>query len=329
MLFPDNGMGGHLAGRVYHPVRVVTQQTGLTPDLLRAWERRYRVVRPRRSAGGQRLYTDEDIERLKHLHRAVLAGRSIGQVARLDRQALASLVEADSSGSAPADLLPDPDATALARAMDDCLVAIERLDAPALERSLRQASHRFSVPVLLDHLIAPLLREIGDRWEAGTLQPVHEHVASVEIHRLLTWIVQSTPVHNDSPLLVIATPAGQLMELGALMVAASAAAEGWRVAWFGPNLPASDIVAGVESLSPDALAISLVHQTRDAELHRDLERIARGVSGRVPLLVGGRAAAGVSLLLERLGASVFSDLASFRIWLRSAEHDRRIRRSGP
>ena len=305
-----------MAARIYHPMRVVIQRTGLSPDLLRAWERRYRVVRPRRSAGGQRLYSDDDIERLKQLHRAVLAGRTIGQVARLDRDALARLMETDVPSSAPNEL-PGEDAAALARAIDECRVAVAQLDAPSLERTLRQAAHRVSVPVLIDHLITPLLWEIGDRWEAGLLQPIHEHSASVEIHRLLTWILQSTPVMPSAPLIAIATPAGQQMELGALMVAASAVAEGWRVAWFGPNLPASDIVLGVESLAPDAVAISLVHQTRDAELHRELERIARGVDGKVPLLVGGRAAPAFSLLLERLGASVFTELDSFRAWLRS------------
>jgi DNA-binding transcriptional MerR regulator len=294
----------------------VTQRTGLTPDLLRAWERRYRVVKPRRSAGGQRLYSDEDIERLRDLHRAVLAGRTIGQVARLDRNALARLVEADSSGSTTADTVPDEDAAALARTIAECRAAVEQLDAPALERALRQAAHRFSVPVLLDHLLTPLLREIGERWEAGSLQPIHEHSASVEVHKLLTWIAQSTPVHPHAPLIAIATPAGQQMELGALMVAASAAAEGWRVAWFGPNLPAADILSGVESLKPAAVAISLVHQTREPELHRELERIARGVAGKVPLLVGGRAAPTHALLLERHGATVLPDLATFRTWLR-------------
>jgi DNA-binding transcriptional MerR regulator len=104
-----------MAARIYHPVRVVTQRTGLSPDLLRAWERRYRVVRPRRSEGGQRLYSDDDIERLRQLHRAVLAGRTIGQVAKLDRNALARLVEADSPGSPATGAVPDEDSRDLAR----------------------------------------------------------------------------------------------------------------------------------------------------------------------------------------------------------------------
>lgn len=310
-----------MSARVFHPMREVTHRTGLTPDLLRAWERRYRVVKPRRSPGGQRLYSDDDIEHLRRLHRAVLAGRPISQVARLDRAALARLVEADSSGSpAPAAPLPDETAQAIARAHNECLAAIERLDNAALERALRLAAHQLSVPVLLDQLISPLLHEVGRRWEAGSLQPVHEHAASVEIHRLLTWLVQATPVKADARVIAITTPAGQLMELGALMAGASAAAEGWRVIWLGPNLPAADIVLAVQSLRPDAVAVSLVHQTRDAELHRELERIARGVVEMAPLVVGGRAAGAHALLLERLGATVLPDLASFRVWLRGFRH---------
>ena len=305
-----------VAEKVLHPVRVVTQRTGLSPDLLRAWERRYRLVRPTRSAGGQRLYSDEDIERLRLIHKAVLAGRAISQVAPLDRDTLTELVGRDDSSGA-VEPMPDEDGPMLARALDECRAAVERIDGPALERALRRAAHRFSVPVLLDHLLHPLLREIGERWEAGELQPIHEHAASVEIHRLLTWIVVSTPIAEDAPLIAVATPAGQQMELGALMVAATAAAEGWRVAWFGPNLPAADIIHGVESRRPVAVAISLVHQTREPELHRELQSIAEGVAGKAVLLVGGRAAPPHALLMERLGAVVMQDLAPLRLWLRN------------
>ena len=68
-------------GEHRHPMRVVTRRTGLSADLLRAWERRHEVVKPSRSMGGRRLYSDDDIERLRLLYRATLAGRSIGQVA--------------------------------------------------------------------------------------------------------------------------------------------------------------------------------------------------------------------------------------------------------
>ncbi|MBK8250194.1 MAG: cobalamin-dependent protein [Gemmatimonadetes bacterium] len=293
------------------------QRTGLSADLVRAWERRYSVVEPRRSPGGQRLYSDADIEHLSHLHRAVLAGRSIGQVAVLDRTALAELVAADTGREATnAGVAAAGQAVALAAAFREVMAATERLDSESLEGTLRRAALQFNVPVLLDHLVAPLLRELGERWENGTLQPIHEHVASVEVQRLLTWLVQSARVDGDAPLLAVTTPRGQQIELGALMVAASAAAEGWRVMWFGPNLPAADILLGVASTKPAALAISLVHQSRDAELHRELETVARGTSGKVHLLVGGRAASTHALMLARHGATTLADLESLRQWLR-------------
>ncbi|MBL8960195.1 MAG: cobalamin-dependent protein [Gemmatimonadetes bacterium] len=317
--------------QLYHPLRVVIQRTGLTADLLRAWERRYAVVTPRRSPGGQRLYSEADIEHLAHLHRAVLAGRSIGQVAALDRAGLAELVAEDAEREgAVAGHTPSGQAEAVAAAYREAIAATERLDSESLEGTLKRAALQFNVPVLLDHLVAPLLRELGERWENGTLQAIHEHVASVEVQRLLTWLVQSARVDGDAPLLAVTTPRGQQIELGALMVAASAAAEGWRVMWFGPNLPAADILLGVASVKPDALAISLIHQSRDAELHRELETVARGTAGKVHLLVGGRAASAHALMLARHGATTLTDLESFRQWLRGyREHAGRHQVASP
>jgi methanogenic corrinoid protein MtbC1 len=237
-------------------------------------------------------------------------------VVELDAASLKRIADDRPLGAAE-DTPHNAEATVLAHVLAECLDAIERLDAPALERALKQAGYRFAIPILLDHVIAVLLREIGDRWEAGSLLPIHEHMASVEVQRFLSGIVHATPARADAPLLAIATPAGQQMELGALMVAASAVAEGWRVAWFGPNLPASDIIHGVSALAPNAIAISLVHQTRDTELHRELQRIAEGVRGKAQLLVGGRAAPPHALMLKRLGAIVMTDLEALRVWLRA------------
>lgn len=264
------------------------------------------------------MYGEAEIEHLANLHRAVLGGRSIGQVAPLTREAVAELVARDRARESrphAATDAPDEEA-AFAAVLAECKEAVQRLDAAGLESALKRAALRWSVPSLLDRLVAPFLREIGESWEAGQLQPVHEHMASVELHRLLTWLMQSARVAGDAPLLVVTTPAGQVMELGALMVGATAASEGWRVAWLGPNLPTADIVHSVALLAPSAVAISLVHQTRDAELHKELEHLARSLSGRVPLLVGGRAAPGHALVIQRHGGVVLADLEGLRQWLR-------------
>jgi hypothetical protein len=96
------------------------------------------------------------------------------------------------------------------------------------------------------------------------------------------------------------------------------------VAWLGPNLPAADIILAARSIRPAAVAISLVHQTRDAELARELEQLARGLEDVSPLVVGGRAAKTHGLLLERLGAVVLDDLPSLRSWLRTRPISRQV-----
>src|SRR5918999_1110990 len=120
-----------------HPIGVVTRRTGLSPDLLRVWEKRYHVVRPRRSSGGRRLYSDADIERLRLLYRATLAGRGIGQVATLSTPTLAALVrrdaheeraDSDERGADGAGRVPVPSTTEY---VADAERAIERLDAQA------------------------------------------------------------------------------------------------------------------------------------------------------------------------------------------------------
>src|SRR5688500_18465242 len=198
-----------------HPMRVVTRRTGLNADLLRVWEKRYEVVKPARSSGGRRLYSDADIERLRLLYRATLAGRSIGQVAALSTQALAALVRRDddaerANGNGRA---TSADARAAARAATACFAgagrAIERLDAHALEAVLRRAVVALPVATLLDELVSPLLERVGTQWREGTFRPVHGHLASVVLRRVLDRVIDTASSPGASPHLIVATPVGQ------------------------------------------------------------------------------------------------------------------------
>src|ERR1700674_3350268 len=182
-------MGSHSrSGQHRHPMRVVTRRTGLSADLLRAWERRYEVVKPSRSAGGRRLYSDGDVERLRLLYRATLAGRSIGQVADLPTDALAALVRKDAAEDAAAQGASDraqmsaleADAPA-ADYLGDSLRAIERLDPIGLNVTLQRAAIALSAAALFDTLVVPLLECVATRSHEGTLRRAHGHVAGVVV----------------------------------------------------------------------------------------------------------------------------------------------------
>lgn len=305
---------------------VVTRRTGLSPDLLRVWEKRYAVVKPTRSTGGRRLYSDADIERLQLLYRATLGGRSIGQVAKLPPDELAELVrrDAEADGAAgAAGRAPSESARASAELLRDCLRAVERLDAPVLDSVLRRAVVALSADALLDELIVPLLERIGGRWREGTLRPVHGHLASTVLRRTLERVAETATSPRASPNLVVATPAGQVHEFGALLSAATAAVEGWRVTYLGAGLPAEDIAEAAAATRARAVAVSVVYPAGDPALAHEIRRLAALLPQRVALLVGGGATPAYRDALGDAGATVLSDLAGLRAELRRMRRERR------
>jgi len=314
-------------------MRIVTRRTGLSAHLLRAWERRYEVVKPSRSEGGRRLYSDADIERLRLLYRATLAGRSIGQVAELSTEALTALVRLDAEADAEAELanqgaqgseLITPPATA--GYLADCLRSVERLDAPGLDATLRRAVVALPAAVLLDAVVVPLLERLGTRWREGTLRPVHGHLASAVLRRVLDRVIESASSPLGTANLVVATPAGQVHEFGALVVAAAAAAEGWRVTYLGADLPAEDIAEAAARTRARAAALSVVFPAGDAALGDELRRLRAALPKDVTLVVGGAAASAYSEVLNEIGAERLNDLEDFRAQLRTLRRARRRRR---
>jgi MerR family transcriptional regulator, light-induced transcriptional regulator len=301
--------------------------------LLRAWERRYEVVKPSRSAGGRRLYSDADVERLRLLYRATLSGRNIGQVADLPTDALAALVQKDAAEDAAAQGARDQrrtsalDADTLAADyLGDCLRAIERLDPIALNVTLQRAAIVLSAEALFDTLLVPLLERVGTRTHEGTLRPVHGHVASAVVRRLLDGVTERASSPHATANLVVATPAGQVHELGALLLAAAAATEGWRATYLGADLSAEDIAEAAVGMRARAVALGVGDGVGRSALGDEFRRLARALPKDVALLVGGAASPAYSAVLDEIGAVRLNDLADLRVRLRMLQKVRRAKR---
>jgi DNA-binding transcriptional MerR regulator len=226
-----------------HPIRVVARKTGLTAHVIRVWEKRYAAVSPERTQTNRRCYADTDVERLHLLRRATLTGHSIGQIARLPTERLRALVAADAMIPP---MSPKTISSALAEStsqvlLEACFAAIAKLDSAGLEETLTRAAVIFSQPVLIEQVIVPLMHRIGDLWRDGKLRVAHEHLTSAVVRTVLGRLSRSFTPSPSAPSLVVTTPAGQLHELGALSVAATAASDGWHVTYLGPSLPAEEI----------------------------------------------------------------------------------------
>jgi DNA-binding transcriptional MerR regulator/methanogenic corrinoid protein MtbC1 len=299
-----------------HPMRIVAQRTGLTPDLLRAWEKRYGAVRPVRSAGGQRHYTDADIDRLRLLVRLTRFGRQIGQVATLPNEELQKLILAEER-AAELNRAPTGDGPAIESFLSSALIAVEKFDGHGLEMTLRAAALRLPADEVIDQVIGPMLFTIGSLWHQGLLLPANEHLATATIRRVLTWMGESSAPPQGAPVVVVGTPAGQLHELGAMLAATSAGGHGWRVIYLGPNLPAEELARAAQIAKADAVALSIVYPTDDPRIASELRTLRSLLPPQVGLVIGGSGASAYTEALRGIGADALSSVTDLRHWLRA------------
>lgn len=296
-----------MANELRHSIKVVARKTGLSPHLIRAWEKRYSTIQPERNEGNRRLYTTEDIERLLALKRATDVGHSIGDIAQLPTDRLNVLVAEDAALSAPA---PEPTAKRpttigalkVGDLVGEAYSAVEAMDSARLEDILDRGSVDLGQLRLLGEIIAPLVAQIGEAWRAGALKVAHEHVASSCIRTFVTQMTRPVALHPRAPVMVATTPSGQLHELGAVLVAAAATHGGWRVVYAGISLPSEEIVSVALAQGARAVALSIVHPEDDPDLPTELRRLRRLLPAGIHILVGGRASAGYEAVLAEIGA---------------------------
>lgn len=284
-----------------HPIAVASRRTGLSKDVLRVWESRYGVVEPGRTETGRRRYSDDDIERLRLLRLATLGGRSIGQIHDLPHEELEQIVKEDRAAVAERERAA-AHAGLVEGLVKACLEAIEAVDADRLRALLGRAVIQVPIVVLTEDVLSPLLRRVGELWEAKGLRPGQEHLASVVLRDVLSDVLASIQPVGAAPRLLVATPAHHRHELGALLAAVVAASEGWHVTYLGPDLPAGDIADAAARSGARAVALSLVHPLEHPAVPEELQALRQGLGDGVAILVGGAAASTYDTTLAEIGA---------------------------
>jgi MerR family transcriptional regulator, light-induced transcriptional regulator len=293
-----------------HPIQVAVRRTGLSPDVIRVWERRYGAVRPVRSGSNRRLYSEAEVERLQLLARATEQGRHIGQVAGLDTAHLRALVAADEPARRPRPPATPRGESSPRTLLSAALSAVRGLDGSALDEVLGRAAVALPRGAVLEEVVGPLMQRIGELWREGQLRVVHEHLASAVVRNCLAQMAARPAA--GAPVLVAATPAGQRHEFGALLAALEAEAAGFEVAYLGPDLPAEEIAAAAAELNARVVALSLVFPADDPRLAGDLARLRRLVGERTTVLVGGAAAPAYAHELEGAGIELMPSLTALR-----------------
>jgi methanogenic corrinoid protein MtbC1 len=281
-------------------IRTVSQMTGLSPALIRAWEARYRLVVPERTPAGYRLYSDEDVALLVGAQRLVQRGIAPMEVAQLPR---AHLREA--SGAA----VHEPPVTS--SVVGSYGEHVERLIAAFVRFNQSEAESLLSRPLSMlppleacRQILVPLMRELGDRWHRGEISVAVEHFGTSLIRAKLVMLLETIRHRGSHNTVLCACPPGDLHEGGLLMFALEAAEQGWQTIYLGPDLPLAALSSATKQVQPGLVAMSLVMRRELSELQRLLSSLQEAVAGQCPVLLGGSGISGHEELILRSGCEL-------------------------
>ncbi len=270
----------------HHSINIASRRSGLSPHVIRVWEKRYRAVEPHRTSTNRRLYSDAEIERLNCLRQATAAGHSIGSVANLSTTKLKALVAEAAVGKhiAPSNA---PAVSPGQEFHDACLSAVRELDGKLLEENMQRGVVALGYQGFLRQLAAPLAQTIGELWRAGVVTAAHEHFLSASLKIFLGRLAGEFPISAHAPRLIVATPAGQVHELGAILVNAAAAQVGWLSTYLGASLPAAEIAGAAVQRRASVVALSIVYPEDDPKLAQELLHLREFLPAETKILTGG------------------------------------------
>ena len=252
------------------------QLTGISADTMRAWERRYGAVLPKRDENGRRIYDADDIARLRLLRDAVDLGHAIRHMAPLKNAEIEALLRESQ------DAEPERIASGLvARLIDGA--ANYRPD--LCDEILGLTMTGFSPRDAVHQVIAPALVEAGTRWHANQLSVAQEHLLTASVERLVMSTMHTFQKAARGPGVVFATLAGERHAIGSLLAAFLAASQGIRCIYLGADLPVHELTEAVVRSKASAVALSLV--TDIPLLDVQLEQLCHDLPSGIEVWVGG------------------------------------------
>jgi MerR family transcriptional regulator, light-induced transcriptional regulator len=245
------------------------RRTGVSPELLRAWERRYGLLKPARTPSGLRLYSPADVDRVRVMQAHLARGLAAAEAAAL------------ASGGAPGEQTPVP-VLAAQPTRAGLEAALAAFDEPGAQAILDRLLANATVETALAQVILPYLRELGDRWARGEATIAQEHFASGVLRGRLVALARGWGL-GIGPLALLACLPGEQHELGLICFGLLLRSRGWRVVYLGADAPLDTVQDAAGQLEPTLVVLSAVSEDRVRPLADDLRELA----GRHRVAIGG------------------------------------------
>jgi MerR family transcriptional regulator, light-induced transcriptional regulator len=280
-------------------IHIAAELSGVRVELIRAWERRYGFPRPQRTPSGYRVYTQQDVALLKRLKQLTEEGVAIREAVKMLPQLQRKVAETGEVQVA------EVSATSLDAWRAAVLAAAESHDQARVSAVLDEVLSALPPLKAFDEVLAPVQCEVGERWHAGQLTVVQEHLVSQVVRARVVSLLHAAPENEGGRHVVLACFPEEQHEVGLLGLALRLRHAGLRVTLLGQRVPAEDLGKLVAELRPDWVGLSAVTDLGPAAFEDALAQVLAALPRGVPVWVGGAAVGAHSGLCERLGARPF------------------------
>jgi MerR family transcriptional regulator, light-induced transcriptional regulator len=275
-----------------YSIRVASRLTGVSSDTLRMWERRYGFPKPVRNESQVRVYTDDDIERLVLVSRALKAGFRSGEVIHRETEELRALLVSSTR--------TEPEADPHSPSIDSLMARLVADDPQGLREELRQSVALLGPKQFLTEVAAPLVEQVGSEWAAGRIAIRHEHLVSEVLSSKLRLLLSAYEDRPGGPVVLLATLSEEQHGLGLDMVALYLALEGATPRLLGVNTPPDQIAEAAVAFSADVVGVSISEASDMIVTEAQLRTVLGALPLDTEVWLGGRNAAKITLRDARL-----------------------------
>lgn len=284
-------------------LKAVLKETGLSADVLRAWERRYQLPMPHRTQGGHRLYSEYDIETVKWLRARQEEGLSISRAVKLWRKIVASgrdpLEDSSPAGAAQIPDLSPAASSHIETLRRNWLKACLEFDERTADEVLTQAFAMYPVETVCIEILQRGMSVIGNEWYINKVSVQQEHFISAQAIRRLETLLTASPRPTREQTVLVVCPPGEWHTFPALLLSLLLRRRGIDVVYLGANIPVEQLDETAESIHPDLIILSAQRLSTAATVRS----VALAFQGKeIPLAYGGRIFICVPELRERIPA---------------------------
>ena len=264
-----------MTGEALLRIGELSRRTGLSADVIRAWERRYDLLQPHRTAGNFRLYGVDDISRLRlmqhYLAKGIPASRAAGLVHQVQ--------------TAAHDTNPGIPAGDVRKALSVLRNSLERFDDAAADRVLQRLLGVFATGAVLRDVVLPYLRELGDRWAEGRVSIAQEHFASSFLEGWMLSMARGWGQSGRRRAMLACLP-GERHVLGLVAFGLAMRDLGWRITYLGADMPLAATEQAADAVGPDVIVLAASLPATFRAVADDVRRLA----ARHAIAVGGAGA---------------------------------------